>query len=794
MSTPSYHAVSAWKNIPVGVLGDIRHSLRLIWRRPGFSILVILSMAIGIGAASSALSVLYASIVRPVPYERPEQLFRVRIETVDDGRKVPADPSLEQVDVWAQEATDVLLDIAAAQAHPPIVLTDGTPRRTGTSEVWTVTPSYFRMFAVSPAVGRAFTPADSRAEAAPVGIIGYRYFHEVFNGDRSVLGRVIHFRARGENADRAVEIVGVLPEEYWKNVILVLPMNARGEYRQVFARLRPGSEGSAAARLRSLATAGPVGPVQLSSMVSESARDLNPVQILILAIASGVILCLACINVSTIGLASSASRSMEAAVRASLGAGRRVIVQQVLTEHLVFGAIAALLGIALYSVSIQFVVTSFGEGLLPSQSEPRLEWQVWVAVSVVVLLAAVASGLAPAIQSSRFRSATLLGGGAGGRSTVPLTASRVFLGIQAAVTIVGVIGCGLLVRSYAGMVSAESGFSLDRVVAANVAPVDQDDRAIVRSFFVRILDRVREKPSVEAAGLTNAFRTAPVTRASVEGGAPLSFSNRQVSPGALEALGVRLLSGRLFASGDLTACPDCVVISEGTVRALAGSGVPANLVIGGKARPVIGVVGDVNFSAPYVSLRPDVYTLMTDVSAATTSVVFRPRGNVAEAVRLFPAAARAVGVPVVIDRIRSGSMLLDERVLAARQKALLGGAVGFIGLVLACVGVAAVTAYSVMRQVQEIAIRSALGATPRTLIRGVVTKACRPVFVGIAMGLCVAAFATRMLSALVFGISTTDVVTYSACALALTVASCCAAYLPARGACRLSPGLIMRSR
>jgi len=785
---------------PVGsalvlLLSDVRYAMRLMRRKAFQTILAVVTLAIGIAGVTAAISIVYAALIEPLPYSDASELVRITVDSNRDGRPFKADPSLEQIAAWKTNA-GVFADIGAAQPTGAVVITDGEPVRTKLFETWMVTPSYFDVLGVQSVIGRSLAADDARESAPDVALIGYYAFKNRFGGDHSILGRTLHFRERGKAADNAVIVVGVLPKWFWRDVVFVFPMKRQTEFQKVVGRLRDGITASdAEARLSASVAAGPLGLVRLSSLEQESSNERNPISLYLLTGAGCLVLLLACVNVGALGLSSGFMRDHEIRIRSAMGATRGRVISQIVTESVVLAAVAAVAGLLLNLLFLDWLAGSFDEQLLATNSRPGMNSTVLIAVTCIVVLTGIAVGIWPALRMSRVRLGPSPTNGIAGRISSSNRAGQSVLAIQAALTVVVMIGCGLLVRSYVRMVAVDPGFDTERVISLNVTPVDQDDEATIKFFYPALLSAIRRLPSVAAAGLTTAFRTTGTARAGIEGSESSTVGMRQITPGFLEAIGVSIQQGQLPNDSDTASCNDCIVLSETASRRWFGNqiAVGQELKVSGKMRRVIAVVSDVNFAAPFVSKNADVYVLMGAIHPPATSIVVRARGRSADVAAAVTSLVSSVGPRAVVDRVRTGVGLLDDRVAAQEQKAILAAVVGLISLGMACVGVLAVTGYAVTRRVREMGIRLALGATPRAIIGRVVLGTCLPVVAGILVGCIVAFVATRVLAELLFGVAPTDLPTYGHVAGTFTVCAVAAAYFPARRAARSDPLAALRS-
>ena len=770
-------------------LADTRFTLRLARRQLVTSLATVLTLALGIAGGATVLVVFDAAVVRSVPFPRPEELVRIRIETPRDNRLYQADPSLDQVRVWSAD-NKIFSKVGAAAPTAPVILLNGAaPRRTKPSETWRVTAGFLELLQVPVVIGRAFWDEDCRESAPLVALLGYSEWQAAFGGDEHVIGRTLRFRQRFATADDVAVIVGVLPSTFWPHVRFVLPLSRSGEYQQVVGRLTPRLSLVEAENSVFTPDGGPAGRVRLSSLRDEAEQDRNPEQFYFLAVGAAFVLLLVCINVAVFSLARGAGRTSELSVRAAAGATRGRLVRQLVTEHVVLASFGGVVGLAIALAVLEPAIGLLLTGLLPPGAQPRLSVEVVFGVGLLVVLTAVVAGLVPALRLSRSQLFVRVGG------TETLSPHRrtgqALITIQVAVTVIVHVCAGLLVASYLKMVTAESGFDRRRVIAMEAAPVDQDTPATVARYYPALLSRIRSLPDVESAGLTDAFRSSSPSKAKIGEGAPISVTVRHVSPGALEALDAQVRQGRMPVERDVSGAA-IVVLSESAAQRLLGLNPAIGSVVnlGGADTQVIGVVADLNYSAPFPSGPPDVYIPFETFSPSTVTVVVRPKAEPLSLAKRLVEAAQA-SEPAVVDHVKTGDALLHSIVSFRGERTALAGLVATITLLVAVLAVFATASYAAARRTQEIGLRIALGASQATIIRQLSWDSFRPVLLGIAIGLAGSELAGRIVAKMLYKTEPGDLATLLSVAAILGGVTILTTAFPAWRTGRIDPARVL---
>ena len=801
-------------------LRDLRFGLRVLLKRPGFTLVTVLTLGVSIGINTAIFSVVYAALVRPLPFADPDRLFAVAAENRRGGAAelrgvAPAD----FVDWRAQSRS---FDALAAYTGGGLTLDAG-----GEPELISgvrVSDDFFRALGVRPSLGRLLDGDDFGAQGSsrPV-VLSHRVWQRRFGGDPKVVGSTLKL-AGGASAT----VVGVMPEEFrypsYAEVWSPLPRES-GELRQrtsryfsVVGRLKEGltreqaqeEMGGVAARLaevypQSNADWG-VRLIPLSETLVGKARQA----LLILFGAVVFVLAIACANVANLLLSRATARRKEVAIRTALGATRWRVVRQLLAESVLLALMGGAAGVFLALWGVDVLVALVPETLRFARlDEARVDGAVLAFTAGVSLLTGVLTGLLPGLKVSRHlalgealketgRSAT-----AGGR----LKRTRAALVVaEIAVTLVLLVGAGLLVRSFASLQRAELGFDPRNKLTLQVGAPQQlygqtEKRA---DYFRRIQERLAALPGVRGVASSSSLPLDWVLNFSyeVEGRPPRPGQDPQadyssVSPNYFEVMGIPVLRGRAFTERDAAGAPSVAVINEATARRVFPGEDPLGrrLTIDYMERKVslevVGVVGDVRQT---VGQEPGIhiYDCYLQRPWLSTAFVVSTEGDPAALAGAAQRAVREVDGARAASDVKTMERLLSEGVAQPLFYTQLLSLFALVALLLAAVGVYGVMSYSAAQRTHEIGVRIALGARGRDVIRLVVGQGMVLALAGVGLGLAGAFALTRVLSGLLYGVSATDPATFAGVALLLTSVAFLACYLPARRATKVDPMVALR--
>jgi putative ABC transport system permease protein len=789
---------------------SLRPALRALRARPAFTAIVVLTLALGIGANTAIFSVVDGVLLRGLPYPEPERLVSAFTTYKDFGKSGTSLPDFLD---WREGAARAV-ELAAVADASVTVTGDGAPElATGAA----VTGNWFRVLGATPALGRGIG-ADDEIGTQRVAVLGHDYWQRRFGGRADVLGRAITLNGV------PYTVVGVAPRrlDYPADVELWLPLRTdttrsrRAEFLGVIGRLRPGvtveqARGAVAGvvtRLRQQypETNGPLIASDVTSLQDELVGDVRR-PLLVFMGAVGLVLLVACANVANLLLVRAAAREREVAIRSALGARRGAIFGQLLTESLLLGLAGGALGLLLAAAGVEALRRSRFDAL-PRLAEVGVDGRVLAFTLALGLVTGALFGLAPALRlSDGGMQGTLRAGGRGLTGAAAARRLRSAL-VLAEVAMAGVllVGAGLLLRSFVELQRVRPGFDAERVLTFRTAlPRARYARDEQLSAFWDALEaRLRATPGASAVGVTNTLPMGPVGYASftIEGRAPEPGKLEDVqpyvvSPDYFRALRIPLVRGRLFREGDAPGAPQVAIVNQEAVRRFFGGRDPigARITTGDSTdyMTIVGVVADVKQEAVGAKPYPQLYGVAGQFPRRAMSVVVRTTG---EPQALAQAARRAVAeldpaLPVF------GVQTMEERVAGTvarpRITAVLVGTFGAAALLLAAVGIYGVVAYTVAQRTRELGIRMALGASGPEVMRLVVGQGMAPALTGVGAGLVGAWALSRTLDALLFGVAATDPWTFGGAALFLGGVALAATYLPARRATRVSPTVALRA-
>jgi predicted permease len=786
---------------------DVRYSVRLLARQRGFALVAILTLALGIGASTAIFSVIDAAMLHPLPFPHPEQLVRVSVEIVQPtGRIARLSPSYNDMVAW--QSTGVFSSMAMWGSRFPGPVVEGeTPERVTAGEM---TIDYLAVFGATVAFGRPFNADDMAPNAPPVVLVSDAYWRSHFGGDRDVIGRSMRFD------DGAATIVGVLPANFESDTPVWRPIRIenlaqRGSGRVVSARLANGvSNDEAGSRLTPIAAPmmGPDGQprkltVRAASMLDD-ARTPYQTTANVLAGAVAAILIIACVNVAGLLLARGTTRQAELAVRASIGAGRGRLIRQLLTESLVLALAAAVVGVFLAWLSLDALVANIPLAFSPD-APATLNARVLGAALALTVLTGLVFGLFPALRLSRANlGATLARGNRRQGSTLTRRGGQLLIAAEIALAVVLVAGAGLMVRSFARVMSVDLGFDPDAIMTMRVTPLG-DDPAVHVQYYQQLLETLRRIPGVTAAG---AVDNVPLGGSGSFAGFLVDGKSTGVGverylPGYFQAIALPVLQGQLPTDADEASGRNLVTVTTAAARAFFpdGSAVGRQIVLqnGPAQQPweIAAVVPNVRHDGALYDTPPQVYLPFRPAApmsprSKSMIIVLRTSRAIAGLGDTLRKAALGVGPRVLVEQIRSGDDLLARDLLRPRQRTVLLALLGGLGLVLALVGVFGMTAYAVARRTQEIGVRMAFGARAGQVVMTMVRDSAWPIVLGTIAGLGAAALTTRVISSFLFNTTPTDPATFATVAVTLAVVGCLAAWIPARRAARVDPVTALR--
>ncbi len=800
---------------------DIKFGFRMLARNRGVTIIAILALALGVGANTAIFSIVNGVLLRPLPYREPGRL--VWFWEIQPTLPTAPFSGADYLDYQSQNQT--FESVAGVRALSSNLTGQGQPERI---QIAVVSTNLFSTLGVQPVLGRDFLPAEGQPGAARVGLLAYGFWQSQFGGDRSVLGKQIVLN--GE----PVTVVGVLPAsfQYLQNLLVwinprntvpevfpnstVDPRSNRGmHYLSVLGRLKPGvSLAQAQADMSRIA-----GQLQQKySSNSGHTLHLIPLQeravgqirvtLLVLLGVVGVVLLIACANVANLLLARAAGRQKEIAIRTTLGAGRLRIARQLLTESVLLALAGGALGLLIAFGCVRLLVAA-GPEQLPRVEEIHVDRLVLAFTLGVSLLTGLLFGLAPALQASRLELSEVLKEGGRGNSAGPRHGRlrNLLVIAEMAMSLVLLIGAGLLGRSFMRLLEVQPGFRPDHLVTMfmNFAGPKYAKAGATAQFQEQLIQRVEAMPGVQGVAISNDLplegddTTTGVD--TIEGREKLPPGHEFLAgihianPGFFRAMGIPLLRGREFNSSDEAKSTSVLIINKKAAETFWPGQDPIGKhvqVMGPGTSEVVGLVGNVRHNG--YGEEPDFETYTPYKQSEWSYMVLAVRTNsdlrsMAEAVK---AAVAALDSDLPVHGVHTMEQVAANSLAQRRITLYLIGSFALLALVLSAVGIYGVMSYLVTQRRHEIGVRMALGAQPRDVLQMVVRHGMKLAAAGVALGIAGAFILTRYLKTLLFEIKATDPLTFAGVALLLAAIAFLATYLPARRATRVDPMIALR--
>ena len=813
-------------------LQDGAYALRTLRRGPLFTLVVVATLALGIGSTTAVFSIVNGVLLRDLPFRDAGRLVRALEQSADGGGRPPSYPTFRD---WERELASlrgtidgmafVRGDIAQLRGESGI---EPVP-------VGYVTPNYFALLGARPLRGRLLSDDEARGASTPVALMSYTLWQRRFAGDPAVIGRTLHLNGT------ATTIVGVMPPDgypewasLWQPISVIEPTDgslrrrgARADSRTIIRISASADSARAATALatieRRLAAEHPdvsAGwtSVSLTSLRDEMLGDVRPALIM-LAGAVAVVLLLTCANVANLFAVRAAGRARELAVRSALGAGRRRVAGQLLTESLVLGLVGGALGTAL-AFGFVGLVPRVAVSRLPRIDRIEVDGAALLVALVTSVVAALLVGVAPAVRAPRAKLTDRLRAGARGivGSAGEARLRTALVVAQLALALMLLVGAGLLLQSFRRVQEVPLGFDPENLVAVRIAapPAVRDDPAQAAAFYGRLLEAVRVLPGVQSAALVNhvpiggGYVPTPVELEGVPPTAGNDALYRTAGETYLRTMGMRLVRGRWLSDEDVRSRTPHFVVNETMAKRFWPSQDPVGRRVtlrrAAQGRPdfgqplpgtVIGVVADVRQFGQEVDVDPEVYVPHTVEVWPSITVVAR----VTNADRVIPAMRQAVlqvdpNIPLTTEgasSFRTAATMVSTNLARRRFATSLVGTFSAVAFLLAVLGLYSVIAYGVAQRTREIGIRVAIGATGRDITRLVVMEGAKVTLAGVVIGAASAAVATRFIQAMLFGTTARDPVAYLGVVAVLVSAALLATYLPARRAARIDPMVAMRT-
>jgi putative ABC transport system permease protein len=805
------------------LLQDLRYGARNLIGNRSFAFVAVLTLALGIGACTAIFSVVNAVLLRPLPFPESDRIVAIQ-EYYSDGRSGQVTPA-NFLDWRAQNQS--FAEMAAFFTRSANLTGGSEPER---MDLVTASASFFQILGIEPHAGRLFLPADEQAGHAPVVVLSHALWQQRFGGDASVLGKTITLN--GQN----YTVIGVTPPglqypkeaEAWIPPLRLVPeLNAQVDvsqlrgfgYLSAIARLKPevtlkqaqAEMEAITARLRQQYPE--TNSRRFDRVVALHTHLVGEIEraLLVLLGAVGAVLLIACANVANLLLARTAARQREIAIRTALGAGRFRLIQQLLTESVLLAMVGGAAGLLLAWWGID-LLRALAPGDLPRVQETSLDLRVLGFTLAASLITGIIFGLAPAWQLTRAELQSYLK--EGGRSAAGGARRHRLRGLlvvaEVALSLVLLIGAGLLFRSFLKLQAVEPGFDPGEVLTMRVTPSGEKYRDTIeqRAFYDQAIKHLSSLPGVEAVGVVS---TLPLSKGAVggfqiEGRPQLPTSQwpggnyRVISPDYFRALGVPILHGRAFAARDTTSATNVVIINQSFARRNFEGENPIGKRISFARNQqgqwiwfeIVGVAADVRSLELQKEPEPDFFATYSQVSSAGMSFVIRASAEPTSLAAAARNAIQEVDAQLPVSDIKAMEEIVYESIAQPRFNLLLLGVFASVAIALAAAGIYGVMAYTVTQRTQEIGIRMALGAQASDVLRLVVGQGMLLTLSGVGLGLIAARSLTHLMKSLLYGISAIDTMTFALIALLLTGVALAACYIPARRATKVDPMVALR--
>jgi len=799
---------------------DLIYCFRMLRKRPSFTIVAVLTLALAIGASTALFSIVNIVVLNPFPYKDPSRLFFVR-------QSMPKLGVQEQIRSSGPEFADftnsgIFERVAAVEPVSRNLTGSFEPERLASAKVST---EFFNILGIEPLLGRTIAPNEQGPDGQRVLVISYGLWQKRFGGDSAVLGQKVFLD------DEPFTIVGVMPPQFrfeesqaWFPFPFDLAKNARdGRAYLIMART-------------SSATTDQQVNAALANLARQNEQDFGgtnqeyagrgiylqslgqyyfgPVRraLYILLGAVGLVLLIACANIANLLLARSMSRSHEIAIRNAMGASRARIIRQMLIESAVLGLLGGGLGLLIASWGTKLLFKLMPTGILPTGVEITMNVRVLLFTLIVSLVTAFIFGLWPAIQGSRTQTREALQA-ASKRSTAGVGARRaqsVLVVAEVALSLVLLVMAGLMIRSFAKLTNIDPGMSTSNVVSMRInrSPAKSKDGSQNAIFFQQVIDRVKTLPGVESVGVMShppfsSTEEFPITVDSVAnaGTQTQSIDTRTVSSDYFNTLQIPLVAGQFFAVEDGAQSTPVVIVNQSMVNRFWANQDPVGkrLKIGmadskGSWFYVKGVVKDSAQLTLDRETRPEIYFALGQLAwrYRRMNVAVRTSVDPKSAVAAIQAAIREVDKDQPVYQIQTIDELIGSTVSTRRFALTILILFAVLALVLAVSGIYGVISYSVTQRTQEIGIRMALGARATDVLRLVLVQFMRLTIVGVVLGLVAAYALTRLMTSLLFGVTATDITTFILVPISLSLVALIACLIPARRATRVDPLVALR--
>ncbi|HEV7474607.1 MAG TPA: ABC transporter permease [Pyrinomonadaceae bacterium] len=803
------------------LIKDIRFGIRVLTKNRGFTLVALMTLALGIGANTAIFTVVNAIVFRPLPFNAPQQLVGIWTKNLQrPGSQYPA--SLPAFRDWQQQSHALSGLAAYAFNRFHVSGKEGVDETRGAL----ATTNFFDVMGVAPVLGRALRPSDERERVV---VLSDEIWRRRFNSDRNVLGKTMDLNAE------TFTVIGVMPPlfrfpspdiEVWTSLAAIYSqpvtastgdwVNSRDLHGyRIVGRLQNGTTvEQAQAEMNTIAerlaqtypdSEGGTGVVLVplrTQMVGDYQKPL-----VVMLIAVGFILLIACANVANLMMARTSARDREIAIRRAMGAGQIRLIRQMLTESILLGTVGGALGLLLATWGVQLLLT------LTPKDIPRLEgvtvdrWTMLFTFAVSIGTG-ILFGLAPAWHARRLSlNETLREGGRGltGQARVKRVRGLLVMS-EIALAVMLLVGAGLMLKSFQRLTDISPGFNSENLLTMSLGLqfVRYQDPARQVAFFENALERVRALPGVVAAGAATSLPPTYIQQSTgftiegkpVEAGKPASTALYiPATYGFIEALGLPILRGRALAARDTASAAGVVVINQTFANSFFNNEDPVGrrITLNGVPRTIVGVVGDARYQGLGVEAGPQAYVPHAQSPFPGMRIIVRTTTDPNSLISAVRTQIESVDREEGPTRFATMTKLLSESVAQPRFNTLLIGLFAGLAFVLSAIGIYGVINYDVTQRTGEIGVRMALGAQAGDVLRLILKQGLMLIFGGLLAGIGGAFALTRFLSGLLFGVTPTDAATFVTVSIALTIVALLACYIPARRATKVDPLIALRS-
>jgi putative ABC transport system permease protein len=803
---------------------DLRYGARMLWKRPGFTVVVSLTLALGIGANTAIFGVVDRLLVRLLPVNEPARL----VNLIGRDEKGKSDTSFSYPDYKDYRDQNEVFDGLLAYSETAMNLNeDGQPERVmGVL----VSGNYFDALGVTPALGRAFLPEEDLTPGAhPVAVVSYGLWRRRFGADPKLVGRAITLNTH------SFTVIGVAPAEFHgvrrglsPDVYVPIQMimqawparrpddlnNRNFSWLNLMGRLKPGVTREHAQTAMSALSSRimqvhpntwPLIALEDGSQgeTGEISDLRTPLKLLMATVA--LVLLIACVNVANLSLAKAQTRGREMAVRLAVGASRYRLIRQLLTESLLLSLVGGLLGLFL-AVWLTDLLAAFSPpagGSTPPLLDARLDWRVLAFAVTLSLVTGLLFGLAPAWRASKPNLTVALKEETGAAGAGRIRGRGALISAQIALSLVVLVCAGLCVRSLLALQRIDAGFETAKVLVMGLdLSLNGYKEEQGGQFYANLLERVSALPGVEAASLA---RIVPLTGSGMRNSVgiegytpaddkPINFDMNIVGPRYCATMKLPLVAGREFTANDNAAAPPVVIINEAAARTYWPNQNPLGkrLIIGAQPAEIIGVTGASRYRSLTQAFRPGMLLPSAQNYFPDLSLHLRSAGDPASLIESARRELRALDQQLPVTNIRTLEEQRRNSLYSERVTALLLSAFGALALLLAALGIYGVMAYAVAQRTREFGIRMALGARAGDVLRLMLRQGAWLIITGVALGLAGAFAATRLIRSFLYQVNATDPMAFVSAALLLTAVALLACYIPARRATKVDPMVALR--